>query len=65
MDENGNVVDLEGNVMDATVRAGKPAETVVAGAGADATTTGPIEYDSMVGGKAEDGTLKVNKQTVE
>jgi Flp pilus assembly protein CpaB len=65
VDENGNVVDLDGNPMDATVRAGKAAAAVTADAAVDTTDSGPQIYDSMVGGKAEDGTLKVQQQTVE
>ena len=71
VDENGNVVDLDGNKIDATVRAGKidsEINTLSAGGGnAQGASGGAASgvYDSMVGGKAEDGILNINRQTVE
>lgn len=69
VDENGNVVDLDGKPMNATVRAGKVDSKInapsISGAAGTASSSAPQVYDSLVGGKAEDGILNVNKQTVE
>ena len=73
VDEFGNVYDLNGEPMDASVRAGEvsnaPITTVSqAASGADGgfeTGEGQKLYDTMVGGKAENGTLTIQQQTVE
>jgi len=74
VDESGQVIGLDGKPMDATVAVGKvdsqlnnpsAAGNGVAGASGFETQAVQQVYDSMVGGNAENGVLKVQTTPVE